>query len=182
MRDFAEHKALMSSDMTAVYSGGLMYEYTYEENKYGIVDLVGGISGTVERRKPEYDNFVKALKDNPAPTGAAGAATTTHSVPCPAKDQYWDIDTTLLPAIPENAKKFFQTGAGTGPGLNGPGSQTAGDRSPGDAQPGSGAVTGPNAAPAGGNKPNAASSLMSQASFALSGAVVLVTLVSAIAL
>ena len=181
VRDFGEHKALMSSDMTAVYSGGLMYEYTYEENKYGIVKLNGGVSGTVEKLQPEYNNFIKALKDSPAPSGSGGAATATHSVPCPAKDPFWNFEGTLLPAIPEGAKKFFQTGAGAGPGLNGPGSQTAGDRSPGNAQPGSGAVAGPNGAPAGG-KPNAASGLMSQASFVLSGVAVLATLVSAIAL
>lgn len=176
-RDFAEHKALMSSDMTAVYSGGLMYEYTYEDNKYGIVKLNGGVSGTVEKLEPEYANFIKALKDNPAPTGTGGAATTTHSVPCPAKDPHWPIEGTLLPAIPEGAKKYFQSGAGTGPGLNGVGSQTAGDRSPGMAQPGSGAATNGQTPPK-----NAASSFIGQVSFALSGVAVLATLASTLVL
>ncbi|KAJ3476557.1 hypothetical protein NLG97_g9093 [Lecanicillium saksenae] len=71
-RKFDEVEALMSKEMTGVYSGGIMYEYSYEESKYGIVDISGKDgSGTVSKHGSgaEYDNFKKSLKANAAPTG-----------------------------------------------------------------------------------------------------------------
>ncbi|KAJ2965708.1 hypothetical protein NQ176_g10486 [Zarea fungicola] len=40
-RKFQELQALMDKEMTGVYSGGIMYEYSYEESKYGIVQIDG---------------------------------------------------------------------------------------------------------------------------------------------
>ncbi|KAK4104097.1 glycoside hydrolase family 72 protein [Parathielavia hyrcaniae] len=139
-RDFNEVAALMSDKMTAVYSGGLMYEYALEENGYGIVKIPSPRASEVQ----ELDGFAKlraALAANPAPAGSGGFASTTNAVPCPTRDADWLVDGKLLPALPEGAKKFMSNGAGTGPGLKGEGSQKAGDgTSPGDASPGSGSV------------------------------------------
>lgn len=141
-RDFGELEALMDSKlMTQVYSGGLMFEYTNETNGFGIVEIPGGPEAdqTAPRTKlPEFSAFAKALKDYPAPTGLAGAKTVTADSPCPTKDANWLLDSSLLPALPEQAKKYFADGAGKGPGLMGPGSQNAGTTSTGDAPPGSG--------------------------------------------
>lgn len=125
-RKFEEIAAMMSSEMTGVYSGGLMYEYSIEENDFGIVNLKGGLKGTVDKID-EFDMFKEALSNNPAPTGSGGAATTTHAVDCPTSDASWNVDPSLVPEMPKQAQKYMKDGAGEGPGLQGDGSQTAED-------------------------------------------------------
>jgi hypothetical protein len=122
-REFEELSALMSSQMSAVYSGGLMYEYSTEANKFGIVE----ISGNNVEESDEYALFKSALAEYPAPTGDGGAATTTHSVACPSSDSVWNVNPTGIPEMPSQAQKYMDDGAGEGPGLNGDGSQQAGD-------------------------------------------------------
>jgi 1,3-beta-glucanosyltransferase GAS5 len=103
-RDFSEIKALMSDDMTGVYSGGLMYEYSLEENDFGIVTLDGS---TVTEGK-DFAKLASALSANPAPTGNGGAAATTNSVECPTTDSVWDLGdwgVSALPAMPTGAEK-----------------------------------------------------------------------------
>ncbi|OAA70328.1 1,3-beta-glucanosyltransferase Gel1 [Cordyceps fumosorosea ARSEF 2679] len=129
-RKFDEVKAMMSKEMTGVYSGGIMYEYSYEESKYGIVDLDGSKGqGKVTKHGDgaEYDNFKKSLQANTAPSGDGGASLTSHDKPCPAKSADWNVDPKLLPEMPTQAQKYMKEGAGKGPGLTGSGSQTAGD-------------------------------------------------------
>ncbi|TDZ39902.1 1,3-beta-glucanosyltransferase gel1 [Colletotrichum sidae] len=122
-RDFGEIEALMSDEMTSVYSGGLMYEYSLEENDYGIVT----IDGDKVKEEPEFASLVNAMSKYPAPTGAGGAASTTHSVACPTSDSIWMVDPSEIPTIPKAAEKYMTDGAGDGPGLKGDGSQQAGD-------------------------------------------------------
>ncbi|KAJ3495955.1 hypothetical protein NLG97_g3019 [Lecanicillium saksenae] len=126
-RKFDEIEALMSSDMTGVYSGGMMYEYSYEKNKFGIVKLSGeNGKGDVEKLG-EYDNLKSSLTKYTSPTGDGGAARENKGVDCPAKTSSWNVDPILLPIMPREAAKFMKDGAGKGPGLTGKGSQTAGD-------------------------------------------------------
>jgi len=122
-RKFEELEALMGDDMTAVYSGGLMYEYSKEDNDYGIVD----IKGDDVTKSDEYKAFKDALKQFPAPTDDGGAAKETHSVDCPPKTDDWQVEPEGIPAMPEEAQDFMTKGAGDGPGIDGPGSQTSGD-------------------------------------------------------
>lgn len=139
-RDFSELSALMSDQMTGVYSGGLMYEYSLEENKFGIIDLTKNPISEL----PEFQKMVSAMSKYPAPTGAGGAASTTNSVACPTTDGVWDLGSwgpTALPAIPEGAKKYMTAGAGKGPGLNGDGSQNSGQDVHTTASAGSGQPT-----------------------------------------
>ncbi|KAK8139562.1 hypothetical protein PG984_000685 [Apiospora sp. TS-2023a] len=134
-RNFEEMSALMDKEMTGVYSGGLLYEYTKEGNGYGIVDAKSkDVTG------PDFTKFKDALKKYPTPTGDGGAASTTHSSKCPPKDDDWLVENDSLPAIPDAAKKYMKDGAGTGPGLKGSGSQNSGSTSTGTAAPGSGSV------------------------------------------
>ncbi|KAG5951871.1 beta-glucanosyltransferase [Claviceps sorghi] len=127
-RKFEEVAALMNKEMTGVYSGGLMYEYSYEDNKYGIVKIDSLRAKTVTETD-EYAAFKSALKANPAPAGNGGASSTTHSVKCPPKDANWQVDPSLVPEMPSQAQKYMKDGAGPGPGfeLDGAGSQNAGD-------------------------------------------------------
>jgi 1,3-beta-glucanosyltransferase GAS5 len=113
----------MSNKMTGVYSGGLMYEYTMEDNGFGIVNESGG---DVEEL-PEFSNLAEALSKFPAPSGDGAAAATTHSVPCPTQDATWEVEGDAIPAIPKEAEAFMKDGAGQGKGLAGPGSQTDGN-------------------------------------------------------
>ncbi|KAI1773386.1 glycoside hydrolase family 72 protein [Hypoxylon cercidicola] len=141
-RDFEELSALMSDEMSAVYSGGLMYEYSREGNGFGIVELQGR-SDTVNEES-EFSKFASALSKYPAPTGNGGFTSTTASVACPTVDDVWDLEAfgaSALPAMPDGAAKYMTEGAGAGPGLKGDGSQNAGGTSTGTASPGSGSVT-----------------------------------------
>lgn len=167
----------MSSEMTGVYSGGLMYEYTYEENEFGIVQ----ISGKEAKELDGFGKYKKALADYPAPSGAGGAASTTKSVACPTKDASWLVDSTLLPAMPAKALDYMKNGAGAGPGLNGPGSQDSGTDDIPDAEPGSGTATGtPTAQPSASGSDSAAgpsfSGPMNTAPFVVTGLAVFFSL------
>ncbi|KAM0432427.1 hypothetical protein ACHAPT_004971 [Fusarium lateritium] len=114
-RQFEELEAMMSDDMTGVYSGGLMYEYSYEDNDYGIVR----ISGTTVKTTDEYKLFKDALKKYTMPTGTGGAAKSTHGVECPSKEDVWQVDPDTIPEMPSQAEKYFKNGAGDGPGFKG---------------------------------------------------------------
>lgn len=130
----------MSSQMSAVYSGGIMYEYSKGDNDYGIVT----INGDSISKSDEYDLFKGALADNPSPTGSGGAASSSHAAKCPAKDSGWNVDPSLVPEMPSAANKYMKKGAGAGPGLGGDGSQNAADSGTSTAS-----VTGGTASPTG---------------------------------
>ncbi|KAI0134644.1 Glucanosyltransferase-domain-containing protein, partial [Xylariales sp. AK1849] len=139
-RTFEELGALMSTDeMTSVYSGGLLYEYSKEGNAFGIVDVSG--SDTDVTDESDFDKFKSALSQYPAPTGNGGFVSTTKSIACPTADANWLVENDALPAIPDEAKAYMTAGAGTGPGLKGDGSQNAGSTSTGTADAGSGSVS-----------------------------------------
>ena len=114
----------MSDQMSAVYSGGLMYEYSVEENDYGIVTI--SKSGDI-KKSDEFSMFKDALEKYPMPTGTGGAAKETHSVDCPDKASNWQVEPEGIPSMPEEAEKYMKDGPGDGPGLEGPGSQEAAD-------------------------------------------------------
>ncbi|KAI1820479.1 glycoside hydrolase family 72 protein [Xylaria intraflava] len=143
-RDFSELSALMNSEMTGVYSGGLLYEYSNEGNGYGIVDISGTGGSATVKESDQFGLFKSALAKYPAPSGNGGFTSTTKAVACPTTDSIWDLGSwgeTALPAIPDAAKKFMTDGAGKGPGLSGAGSQNAGGSSTGTAAAGSGSVS-----------------------------------------
>lgn len=122
-RKFEELSALMSAQMSAVYSGGIMYEYSKEDNDYGIVT----IDGDSVSKSDEYALFKKALAANATPTGSGGAASSSKSAQCPPKASGWNVDPSLVPEMPSQANKYMKSGAGSGPGLGGDGSQNAAD-------------------------------------------------------
>jgi hypothetical protein len=176
VRDFGEIAALMSSNMTSVYSGGLMYEYTFEENKFGIVTIADKQQYGPRTELPEFEAFASAMANNPAPKGDGGYTATTKASECPAKDAHWIVEDNRLPKLPEDAKKYFANGAGPGPGLNGRGSQNSGTGIHEFAEPGSAAGG------AGDKSKNAAVGLAGPAPVVLSGLVFLTTLFGAFAL
>jgi hypothetical protein len=139
-RNFEEVAALYNTEMTSVFSGGLVYEYSEEGNGYGLVTIDGDSVST----NTQFAALASAYSAQANPTGLGGATTTSAVSTCPTKSSEWDVVNDDLPAIPSAAEAYMSTGAGTGPGLDGSGSQEAGDKeteSTGTASAGSGTVT-----------------------------------------
>lgn len=124
--------------MTSVYSGGLVYEYSEEGSKYGLVTISS--SGTVTEGA-DFTALQSAYKGTANPTGDGGYNSTGGASGCPVKSANWNVTGDALPAIPSAAAAFMKAGAGKGAGLTGAGSQNAGGTSTGTATAGSGSVT-----------------------------------------
>ncbi|KAK5170448.1 1,3-beta-glucanosyltransferase [Saxophila tyrrhenica] len=138
-RNFEEVSTLYSSQMTSVYSGGLVYEYSEEGSGYGLVT----ISGNSVKPKSDF-NFLKQQFAKTQSGGDGGYKSSGSPSECPKRSSTWEVKDFLgpaLPSMPEGAKKYIGKGAGKAPGLHGDGSQWATDgQSQGTAVPGSGAV------------------------------------------
>ena len=138
-RSFAEVATLYGSQMTPVYSGGLVYEYSQEgtappQSKYGLVK----VSSDSTTELDDFDSLKTAFKKTPIPTDDGGYKPDGGPSNCPDKSSTWLVSGDGLPAIPAAAKKYSKSGAGSGPGLSGDGSQDAGAGSTGTATAGSG--------------------------------------------
>ncbi|EMC99372.1 glycoside hydrolase family 72 protein [Baudoinia panamericana UAMH 10762] len=138
-RAFQEVSSLYGSQMTSVYSGGLVYEYSEEGNGFGLVT----INGNTVTEHSDFTALETQLSQN-VPSGDGGYRSSGAPSVCPNTSSTWEVTGftgEMLPAIPSGAVQYMSKGAGTGPGLTGTGSQTAGGASSGTATPGSGAVT-----------------------------------------
>jgi hypothetical protein len=137
-REWNEIEALYSTDMTGVYSGGLVYEYTVEPNGFGLVevDSDGNITPNAD-----FERLKKAYAATENPTGNGGFKENGEASECPPEDEEWEVTTSLLPSIPQGAEKYMDEGAGDGPGLEGEGSHFSGEPSESTAEPGAGAPT-----------------------------------------
>ncbi|KAH0361111.1 beta-glucanosyltransferase, partial [Aureobasidium melanogenum] len=139
-RKFEEVSALYNQEMTGVYSGGLVYEYSEEGSDYGLVT----ISGSSVTPNDDFTYLQNALANNTAPSGDGGYHSDGTASTCPPSSDTWNTGNFQgedLPAIPSDAKKYMTSGAGTGPGLSGPGSQDAGTDNVSTASAGSGSAT-----------------------------------------
>ena len=140
-RTFEEVATLYGNQMTPVYSGGLVYEYTKEgdstQQKYGLVD----VSGDSAEELKDFDTLANAFEKTPAPTGDGGYKPNGTPSRCPPRSSSWLVSGEGLPAMPPKASAFFRNGAGKGVGLEGEGSQEAGAESTGTASAGSGRPT-----------------------------------------
>ncbi|KAK2626391.1 hypothetical protein QTJ16_004653 [Diplocarpon rosae] len=139
-RTFTEVAALYSTNMTSVFSGGLVYEFSEEGNGYGLVTISGASVST----NADFNYLSSAYAAATNPTGNGGATSTSALSTCPTESSEWDVSNDDLPAMPSAAEKYMSSGAGTGPGLAGSGSQEAGEtdnESSGTASAGSGTVT-----------------------------------------
>ncbi|CBX98842.1 beta-glucanosyltransferase [Plenodomus lingam] len=138
-RKFEEVKSLYSTDMTGVYSGGLVYEYSQEDSNYGLVEIKG--NSVTERS--DYKALKSAFAGTKNPSGDGGYKSDGGPSECPPQSKTWEVTMKpdQLPALPEGAKELFNKGAGDGPGLSGSGSQTAGSSSTDLAGAADGAVT-----------------------------------------
>jgi len=157
-RKFEEVAALYNTEMTSVYSGGLVYEYSEEGSNYGLVTI--STSGTVTEGA-DFTSLKTAFAGTANPTGDGGYNSTGGASGCPAQSSNWNVTSDALPAIPSGAAALMKKGAGVGAGLTGAGSQNAGGTSTGTATAGSGSVTATATGTSTGTSKSAATSLQS---------------------
>jgi 1,3-beta-glucanosyltransferase GAS5 len=142
-RNFEEVATLYSSQMTSVYSGGLVYEYSEEGSGYGLVTITSrGVTP-----KPDF-NFLQKQFSQVHTSGDGGYKANGQPSQCPRRSATWEVKDftgSELPTIPQGAMKYMSKGAGKPPGLSG-GSQWAKGTSTGTASAGSGAVSATGAA------------------------------------
>lgn len=154
-RKFEEVKSLYSTDMTSVYSGGLVYEYSEEGTKYGLVT----IKDDSVTEGADFAALKSALAGTAAPSGDGGYQSNLAASECPSESKTWNVTiaSDQLPAFPGGASDYLSKGAGIGAGLKGAGSQTSGSKTTSLASAAAGAVTSGAAASA--SKTGAASTL-----------------------
>ena len=127
--------------MAAVFSGGLVYEYSEEANGYGIVEINGN---SVDLIGQQFTNLQQEFRKTANPSGDGGYSPSNPPQECPGQSENWDTKPftgSALPACPSGALKYFKQGAGKGPGLSGLGSQEAAGGSSATASASAGAVT-----------------------------------------
>lgn len=140
-RTFTETTALYQTDMTSVFSGGLVYEYSEEGNNFGLVTISGS---TVTPVGSQFSDLQSALAGVSNPPDNGNYSTSGVVQTCPDQSDNWDTSPfsgSALPAMPSGAAQYMKSGAGTGPGLSGNGSQDATGGSSVTASAGAGAAT-----------------------------------------
>ncbi|KAH6683247.1 glycoside hydrolase family 72 protein [Halenospora varia] len=175
-RKFEEVASLYSKDMTAVYSGGLVYEYSEEGSKYGLVTISGG--SVTEGN--DFAALKTALAATANPTGDGGYNATGGASTCPTKSANWNVTGNTLPTIPSGAAALMKTGAvGKGFGLTGAGSQNAEGTSTSSSSTGSDTVTSASASATAKKNGGAALSPMDARPMIVSGMVIMFSLIGA---
>lgn len=101
-RPFTEVEAIYSEKMTKVFSGGLVYEYSEEDNNYGLAKIDGDDVETNDDFKNLKDQFEKVKN----PSGDGDYQEDLDHSSCPAKSDMWDADN-KLPPTPKGALKFI---------------------------------------------------------------------------
>ncbi|KAF9562326.1 1,3-beta-glucanosyltransferase gas1 [Mortierella alpina] len=99
-RTFPEVASIFGPDMVDTWSGGIVYEWTKEENNYGLVQIQPDHTATLT---PDYNNLKKAL----APLHPKGVNMDSFSdkkalSTCPANTPKWE-PSNVLPYTPSTA-------------------------------------------------------------------------------
>ncbi|KAF2157428.1 carbohydrate-binding module family 43 protein [Myriangium duriaei CBS 260.36] len=95
-RTFSEVQAIYGSNMTQVFSGGIVYMYFQEANDYGLVS----ISGNTASKLPDYTNLQSQLA-KATPTGVKmDAYNPTNSAQACPTDSGWQASASPLPPTP----------------------------------------------------------------------------------
>ena len=176
-RPFTEIQSIYSKNMTSVFSGGLVYEWTEEANNYGLVE-VNNISSVSPLQ--DFYNLKNQYQLTPNPTGDGGYNPSGQYSTCPGNST--DFETwAVLPPTPAQALQYIKLGAGNATGNSGNGSQWLGPDATSTVTPGNGTNSGSSTDNSGEKKSGSAmveinSMFLSIASFgtliALSGAMV----------
>jgi 1,3-beta-glucanosyltransferase GAS5 len=111
--------------MTAVFSGGLVYEWSQEPSDYGLVVLSSGNITLL----PDYNNLKAEFKATPMPAGDGGYSANGVASTCPPNSTDF-TSWAVLPAMPAAAQVYINNGAGQPLGYKGPTNQDAGSGVP----------------------------------------------------
>lgn len=97
-RSFGEVAAVFSSDMTSKFSGGLIYEFSQESNKYGLVQISS--SGTAQMLSDFNSLKSQYAKVSSLPTSIP--ASQAAAVTCPPASNYRYLNGSItVPSLPE---------------------------------------------------------------------------------
>jgi hypothetical protein len=104
-RPFTEVETIYSTKMSSVFSGGLVYEYSEEENNYGLVE----ISGSSVKTNDDFTNLQSEFKKTENPSGDGGYHNSSYSE-CPPLSDTWNASTTI-PDTPKGALVWLKNNA-----------------------------------------------------------------------
>ena len=110
-----------SSQMTPVFSGGLVYEWSQETSHYGLVELSNGNITLLQ----DYQNLKAEFASTSMPSGDGGYKASGSASTCPVNGTDF-TSWAVLPALPEGAQNYIDKGAGKALGYSGPSNQGAG--------------------------------------------------------
>ncbi|CAH6720778.1 pH-responsive protein 1 [[Candida] jaroonii] len=97
-RKFTEIGTIFGDDMTDVWSGGIVYMYFEEENKYGLVSVDGDDVSTLDDFK-YYSSEMNAISPSLA---QASSAQSTETLACPTAAATWKASSDLPPTPDED--------------------------------------------------------------------------------
>ncbi|RLV93576.1 13-beta-glucanosyltransferase PGA4 [Spathaspora sp. JA1] len=102
-RPFTEIEAIYSDQMSSVFSGGLVYEYSEQENNYGLVE----VNGNNTTPNQDFTNLKKQYADTQNPSGDGGYLDSSSANDCPANSSDWKVST-VIPDTPLGALKYLK--------------------------------------------------------------------------
>jgi hypothetical protein len=93
-REFTEVQALYGSNMTDVWSGGIVYMYFEEANNYGLVSISNGNVKTLA----DYSYYSQEIHSiSPTSSHSSDVTATSEILACPTQFKYWSAATSLPP-------------------------------------------------------------------------------------
>lgn len=107
-RPFTEVESIYSEKMSSVFSGGLVYEYSQEGNKYGLVKISS--DNTSITTDQDYDNLKSELQKTKNPQGDGNYHSDLKQSKCPPKGDNWNA-TSTIPDTPKGALKYIKANA-----------------------------------------------------------------------
>ncbi|KAH0279172.1 carbohydrate-binding module family 43 protein, partial [Aureobasidium melanogenum] len=97
VRTWGETTTLFSSNMTDVWSGGIVYMYFETSNNYGLVSIVNEKVSTLA----DYSNLKKVMSTvSPSGVNSASYTATNSIAACPTTDGSWNAVASPLPPSP----------------------------------------------------------------------------------
>ncbi|CCG24251.1 Pga4 predicted GPI-anchored cell surface protein [Candida orthopsilosis Co 90-125] len=102
-RPFSEIESIYSTDMSSVFSGGLVYEYSEEDNEYGLVKL----DGDDVTPNQDFKNLKNEFNKTENPSGDGGYLKSSGGNNCPSKSSLWNV-TEEIPDTPGGAIKYVK--------------------------------------------------------------------------
>ena len=129
-RPFTEIGTIYSTQMSPVFSGGLVYEWSQEVSDYGLVEINGSSLTLLQ----DFYNLKKQYANNPNPSGNGGFNANGEPSACPPNSTDFTV-AGFIPSTPPQALEYIRGGAGTPTGNNGS-SQDLGGNATSTVQPG----------------------------------------------